>query len=83
MSVPATECCIFVFTDFCSPVKKEFVISVSSNLEKPASETYEVLQKAFYGDAMSRTQPLNGIYILELAVHGLKIWNVQIIHCQD
>lgn len=53
------------------------------NLEKPASESYEALQKAFYGDAMSRTQPLNGIYILELAVHGLRVWNVQIIHCQD
>jgi hypothetical protein len=49
------------------------------NLEKPASETYEVLQKAIYGGAMSITQPLNGIYVLELAVHRLRIWNVQII----
>jgi hypothetical protein len=43
------------------------------NLEKPASVTYKALQKAFYGVDMSRTQPLNGIYILELAVHGLRI----------
>ena len=56
---------------------------VCFNLEKTASETHKVPQKAFYGDAMSRTQLLNGIYILEMAVHGLSIWNVQIIHCQD
>jgi hypothetical protein len=43
------------------------------NHENPAYETYKALQKAFYVDDMSRTQPLNGIYILELAVHGLRI----------
>jgi len=63
--------------------EKEICNKCCFNLEKPASETYEVLQKAFYGDATSRTQPLNDIYILELAVHGLRIWNVQNIHCQD
>jgi hypothetical protein len=71
-----------VFSDFCSSVKwqafrkKEFVMNVVLTLRNQ-------LQKAFYGDAMSTTQPLIGIYILEMAVDGLMIWNGQIIHCQD
>jgi hypothetical protein len=61
-----------VFSDFCSPVKwqafrkKEFIMNVVSTLRNQ-------LQKAFYDDAMSRTQPLIGIYILEMEVHGLRI----------
>jgi hypothetical protein len=52
------------------------------DLEKPPCEIYEILQKAFFDDAMCRPQTFVWYSRVKIGQTSVKIWNVQVIHCE-
>jgi len=74
---------VIVIADKMEDLKKQRICKkFNSDLEKPISEIYEMLQKTFLMILYVGQKPLNGSHMSKFAKIQLRIWNVQVTNCE-